>query len=432
MIHSVPLQGTEHQTVFPLQMLSYYNFLELKTRKPRPNSMIQNKRWFTTLAICLLLPAFTAGSCSDDLSVDPDAFPEKEIVLDRVDSEEASFRVVRVIDDLQNPWGMAWLPDGRMIITERPGRINLVDNRSIAELDGLPEIHATGQGGLLDVAIHPDYEENGWIYFTWSASDDGNTGTSLSRARLGDGALTDLEMLYTEEPNKSPGRHYGSRIAFPGDGTVVITIGDRGRRSPAQNLNDPAGSTIRLNDDGTIPDDNPFVDRDDVLPEIYSYGHRNAQGMAIHPETGRIWQHEHGPQGGDELNIIRPGRNYGWPDATYGDEYGSGRSIGVDPHEDPGIVDPLVYWSPTSIAPSGMTFYTGNNFPAWQGDIFLGALAQRHIRRVVIDGEEVIHQEELLRDELGRIRDVKEGPDGNIYVLTDESSGGLYRLEPLN
>ncbi len=378
----------------------------------------------------VIMIAFFLSACNDGLSVDPEVLPEGEVVLESVVSEDATFRVVRVIDDLQHPWGVAWLPDGRMLLTERPGRMSLVENQSMTELDGLPEIRASGQGGLLDVAVHPDYADNGWIYFTYSAPVDGNTGTSLARARLGNGELTDLEILYTEEPGKSPGRHYGSRIVFPGDGTVLFTIGDRGQRSPSQDLNDPAGSTLRLNEDGSIPNDNPFAGRNDVLPEIYSYGHRNAQGMVVHPETGVIWQHEHGPRGGDELNIIRPGENYGWPDATYGVEYGSRRSIGIEPHEDPDIVNPLTEWSP-SIAPSGMTIYHGDRFPGWSGDVFVGALAHRHIRRVVVEGQEVVRQEELLRDELGRIRDLRTGPDGNIYVLTDHSGGGLYRLEPV-
>ena len=382
-------------------------------------------------ALVVILPLILLTTCNDSLSVNPEILPDGEVVLESVESEDATFRVVRIINDLQNPWGMAWLPDGRMIITERPGRLNLVENQSITEIGGLSEIQATGQGGLLDIAVHPDFENNGLIYFTYSAPVNGNTATTLARARLGDGELTGLEVLYTENPVKQPGRHYGSRIVFPGDGTVLFTIGDRGQRTPSQDLGDPAGSTIRLNEDGTVPGDNPFAGHENALPEIYSYGHRNAQGMVLHPETGMIWQHEHGPRGGDELNIIRPGGNYGWPEATYGTEYGTRRSIGISPEDDPDIVNPLVHWSPTSIAPSGMTFYTGDRFPGWQGNVFVGALAQQHIRRVVVDGEQVVRQEELLRSDLGRIRDVREGPDGNIYVLTDHSGGGLYRIEPV-
>lgn len=389
------------------------------------------RQFFPKAAFFMILPVFLLAACNDSLSVKPELLPDGEVVLEKVGSEDADFRVVRIIDDLQNPWGMAWLPDGRMLITERPGRLNLIENQSITEISGLPEIRSVSQGGLLDIAVHPDFENNGWIYFTYSAPVNGNTATSLARARLGDGDLTGLEALYTENPAKSPGRHYGSRIVFPGDGTVLFTIGDRGLRTPSQDLGDPAGSTIRLNEDGSIPGDNPFVGQENKLPEIYSYGHRNAQGMVVHPETGMIWQHEHGPRGGDELNIIRPGRNYGWPEATHGTEYGTRRTIGILPEDDPDIVNPLVHWSPTSIAPSGMTFYTGDHFPGWQGDIFVGALVQRHIRRVVVEDDQVVRQEELLRNDLGRIRDVREGPDGYIYVLTDHSGGGLYRIEPV-
>lgn len=355
----------------------------------------------------------------------------EDVVLERVESEDETFRLVRVLDGLEHPWAVAWLPDGRKLITERPGGMLLIDGDHVTELSGLPDIQAQGQGGLLDVALHPGYEENGWIYFTYSEPGTGGTGTALARARIDGDALSDLQQLYSQEPKHSPGRHYGSRIVFPGDGTVVFTIGDHGQRSPSQDLSDPTGSTIRLNLDGSIPDDNPFVNRDGAAPEIYSYGHRNAQGMSLHPETGAIWQHEHGPRGGDELNRIRAGANYGWPEATYGVEYRGGAEIGIEPGDDPDIVDPLLHWSPVSIAPSGMAFYTGDRFPSWKGDIFVGALAQQHIRRVKLDGEQVTGQEELLREDIGRIRDVRTGPDGYLYVLTDHSGGGLYRLKPV-
>lgn len=393
--------------------------------------MFSNKTHHPDL-ILMLLPVivlFTFVSC--DMG-SPIINEEGEVVIDRVESEDETFRVVRIIDNLDHPWAVAWLPDDRKLITERSGHMNLVEDGEIKRINGLPEIHATGQGGLLDIALHPDYEDNGWIYFTYSSPGDGGTGTALARARLDTTELTDLEILYTQEPKRSPGRHYGSRIVFPGDGTVMFTIGDRGNRSLSQEMDDPSGTTMRLNYDGSIPDDNPFVDTDGVLPEIYTYGHRNAQGMDLHPETGEVWQHEHGPRGGDELNIIRAGNNYGWPDATYGTEYSDDSPIGINPDEDPDIVDPLLHWSPTSIAPSGMAFYTGNRFSDWEGDIFVGALAQQHIRRVIMDGEEITGEEELLRDEVGRIRDVRTGPDGYLYFLTDHSGGGLYRLEPVD
>lgn len=380
-----------------------------------------------------LLLLFLNAFALDSEAADPDtvAVAVQDVAIDRVESEEEAFRVVQLLDDLEHPWGMAWLPDGRMLITERPGRMNLVDGETTTSLSGLPDITARGQGGLLDVAVHPNYEENGWVYFTYSTSGEDGLGTELSRARLDDdgAALFDLETLYTQTPMVDAGQHFGSRIVFPDDGTVVFTIGERGQRAPAQDNANSIGTTIRLNDDGSVPDDNPFVGEDDMLPEIYTYGHRNQQGMAIHPETGVIWQHEHGPRGGDELNRIEAGSNYGWPEITYGVEYSDQSSIGGT--EASGMEQPVVYWDP-SIAPSGMTFYTGDAFPNWQNHIFLGALAHQHVRRVVLDGNEVVHQEELLREELGRIRDVKTGPDGYLYVLTDAASGGLFRLEPVD
>ena len=389
------------------------------------------------MRIFVIIAAFVISACtlgSDTVDPETSAVSSDEIVLERVESEDATFQVVRVLDDLEHPWGVTWLPDDRMLITERPGRLNLVDGEQVTSLSGLPEIQAQGQGGLLDVALHPGYEENGWIYFTYSTPGDGGTGTALARARLDGEALTDLEVLYEQEPKYRPGRHYGSRIVFPYDGTVAFTIGDRGQRDPSQDTQDPSGTTLLLNDDGSIPDDNPFVNDEDVLDEIYTYGHRNAQGMDLHPETGVIWQHEHGPYGGDELNVIEAGENYGWPEATYGTEYSDpSQPVGTDPDRIEEFKNPVLHWTePHSIAPSGMAFYTGDALPGWTGDIFVGALAEQHIHRVVLDGDEVSRQEELLRDEIGRIRDVRVGPDGHLHVLTDHSNGGLYRLEPVD
>ncbi len=385
-------------------------------------------------SLLIIIPLFFLSSCSDEEAlVSPiDNGNDANVVLSRVQSEVETFRVVRVVGGLERPWGMAWLPDGRKLITERPGRLLLIDGDEVTNLTGLPDIQAQGQGGMLDVEVHPDFESNGWIYFTYSAAKGNNaTATSLSRAQLNGGGLINVEILFSQDPAHTSGSHFGSRIAFLDDNSVLITIGDRGQRNLSQNLMDHSGNTLRLNDDGSIPTDNPFVGEDDVLPEIYSYGHRNAQGMVIHPETGAIWQHEHGPRGGDALNIIVPGGNYGWPIASYGTEYSDGSPIGVQPHEDPDIVNPIAYWVPISIAPSGMDFYMGDEFSNWSGNLFIGALAGQHLRRIVLEGDEVVHQEELLSSSIGRIRDVKMGPDGFLYVLTDEINGGLYRLEPI-
>lgn len=386
-------------------------------------------RYFV-VALSFVLCACGLGETG--LSQETTTASDDEVVLERVESEEETFRVVRLVDGLEHPWAVAWLPDGRMLITERPGRMVIVDGDSTMNVSGVPEVWDRGQGGLLDVRVSPDYEETGWIYFTYSASGDGGAGTVLTRAMLDGTSLTDVEVLHRQQPLVESGLHFGSRIAFMNDGTLLVTMGERGQRQEngpgAQDSTNTIGTTLRLNLDGTVPEDNPFVGRDDIPDAVYSYGHRNQQGMAIHPETGAVWQHEHGPHGGDELNLIEPGANYGWPAVTYGDEYSDQSPIGGT--EGPGMTQPVTYWDP-SPAFSGMTFYTGDQFPNWQNDLFMGALAHQSIRRVVLDGTEVTHQEELLRADLGRIRDVATGPDGYLYLLTDASDGGLYRFEPI-
>ena len=350
-----------------------------------------------------------------------------EVVAPRIVSEKETFRVVQVAGGLEHPWAVAFLPDGRMLVSERPGRLRLVEDGRLTEVSGLPEVAPVGQGGLLDLVLHPRYAENGWIYFAHSAGQGAELGTRISRARLSGSRLTEVQTLFTMRPGSNTRQHFGSRLAFLPDGTLLFTIGDRGARDRAQDLGDHAGSTLRINDDGSVPMDNPFVATPGALPEIYTYGNRNAQGMVVHPDTGRVWQHEHGPRGGDEINIIEPGKNYGWPRITYGQEYFGGR-IGTT--RAPGLEEPLLHWTP-SIAPSGMDFYSGSAFPAWRGNLFVGALVGRHLRRLEVQGEEVVHQEVLLLNTLGRIRDVRQGPDGLVYVLTDEGNGGLFRLEPV-
>ena len=357
-------------------------------------------------------------------------------VLEKVDSERVSFAVDRMTDGLEHPWGMAFLPDGRMLVTERPGRLRLVDadfEIHPEPLDGVPTAFARGQGGLLDVVLHPDFEENQLVYLSYSYLANGGAGTAVARGRLADGGLEDTEVIFESNGLASGGRHFGSRLVFDNDGYLFVTHGDRGEREQAQNLANHTGSLIRLHDDGSVPEDNPFVGRQDAMPEIFSYGHRNAQGIALHPETGVVWKHEHGPRGGDELNIIRPGGlNYGWPEMTDGVEYATGRSIGVDVDEAPEHIEtPVWVWTP-SIAPSGMAFYDGDAFPEWQGNILVGALAYQLLARLELDGEEVVHEERLLEGDIGRIRDVRVGPDGLVYLLTDAADGGIYRLSPVD
>ncbi|MEM8947934.1 MAG: PQQ-dependent sugar dehydrogenase [Pseudomonadota bacterium] len=350
---------------------------------------------------------------------------------DAITSDQATFRVELVTDGLEFPWGMAFLPDGGMLITERDGRLRAVagDGELSGPIGGVPEVFASGQGGLLDVAVDPAFAENGLVYLSYSGvDDDGGSSTRVARGKLQDGELADVEVIFRSNSASSGGRHFGSRLGFDPAGYLYVTSGDRGNPDSAQNLSRHAGAVIRLLPDGGVPEDNPFVGQSDVLPEIYSYGHRNPQGLAVHPETGRIWTQEHGPRGGDEVNLIEAGVNYGWPEISWGINY-SGTSINGGLREQDGMAQPKHFWDP-SIAPSGMTFYDGDAFPEWQGDLFVGALKYQLIARLEMDGDEIVGEERLLEGELGRIRDVRTGPDGLLYILTDDPDGGLYRLAP--
>lgn len=346
-------------------------------------------------------------------------------------TEQASFVVETISDGLQHPWAVAFLPQGGYLVTERPGRLRIIDANGRLDpqpLAGLPAIAAHGQGGLLDVVLHPQFARNQLVYFSYAERDADGVGTNVARARLDGRRLRDLKVLFRQQPKSGTGRHFGSRLVFDRDGYLFITLGDRGERERAQQLDDHAGTVIRLHDDGRVPADNPFVGRSDVRPEIYSYGHRNIQGATLHQPSNRLWTHEHGPQGGDEINLPQPGINYGWPVITYGVNYVIGTQIGEGTHK-AGMAQPLYHWVP-SIAPSGMAFYTGDAFPAWQGDLFVGSLKYRQLVRLELDDNKVVHEERMLSDELGRIRDVRQGPDGLLYLLTDADNGRLVRLRP--
>jgi aldose sugar dehydrogenase len=359
-----------------------------------------------------------------------------DVVHERVESEEATFRVVEVLGGLDHPWSLAFLPGGGMLVTERPGRLRRVaEDGTATEISGLPDITPEGQGGLLDVIVHPEFDSNRLIYFSYSAEHDNGLRTHVARATLANDQLGEVEVLLRIDPPGTGGRHFGSRLAFDGERHLYITIGDRGDRDRVQELDTHHGKLLRLSDDGSVPEDNPFVNQPGAHPEIYTYGHRNAQGLFYDAATDTLWLNEHGPYGGDALHIIQPGANYGWPLATYGVEYGGRGTIGTAPDRRDDIVDPIVHWTmPDSIAPSGLTLYRGEAFPGWTGNLFVGALAHRHIRRVVLDeaGTAVVHEEELLRDQVGRIRDVRTGPDGNLWFTTDSDSGGIYRIEPVD
>jgi len=344
-------------------------------------------------------------------------------------SEQESFRLVQVAEGLTEPWSFAFLPDGSVLVTEISGSLFHIDGRTVREIDGVPSVSATGQGGLLDIVLDPDFSPNRLVYFSFADRYEFGLGTAVARGRLRGTRLRDVEVIFRMNRSSGGGRHFGSRLVFGTDGMLYVTIGDRGAQDRAQDPGDHAGSLVRIRPDGSIPADNPFDDGRDGAPEVYSYGHRNAQGIAVNPETGEIWLHEHGPQGGDEINIVEAGANYGWPVITYGANYGTGTQIGEGTSK-PGMEQPVTYWVP-SIAPSGMAFSTGSSFPGWQGDLFVGALVARHLRRVELDGDSVVGEEVLLDGVVGRVRDVRVGPDGLIYLVTDERSGGLYRLEPV-
>lgn len=344
-------------------------------------------------------------------------------------SAKASYRLVTLATGLVQPWSMAFLPGDGILITERPGRLRLFANGKLDPRPVLnaPKVYASGQGGLLDVCLHPDFSRNGVLYLTYSAQDEGGAATRVARAEFRGDGLRSLTPLFEALPRASGSLHFGSRIAFDRAGLMYVTTGERYQMKRAQDLNDLAGKVVRLRDDGSIPHDNPFVGRAGMRPEIFTYGHRNPQGIAVHPATGRIWICEHGPRGGDEINILKPGANYGWPLATHGVDY-SGAII--SPNKSlPGMEDPVRAWVP-SISPCGLCFYTGDPFPEWKGSMFTGALSNDALFRIEFDGERYVSEERLLVERLPYIRDVRQGPDGLLYLVTQSGDSGLYRIEP--
>lgn len=350
------------------------------------------------------------------------------------DTEKARIRVETFADGLSHPWGLAFLPDGRMLVTERDGNLRLVspEGELSEPLAGIPEVDARDQGGLLDVALDPDFENNGLIYISYAEPGEDGNGTAVARGRLVEGeqpVLADVEVIFSQRPKERSTKHFGSRLVFDGSGHLFVTLGERSNeafREQAQDLDSHLGKIIRINPDGSVPEDNPFLDRDDALPEIWSYGHRNVQGAALHPETGALWINEHGPRGGDEINIPEPGRNYGWPVVSYGVNY-SGTPVGTGEAEAEGMIGPIHYWTP-SIGPSGMAFYTADAIPGWQDSLFVGGLAIPKLVRLELDGQSVTAEEALLADLDLRIRDVRQGPDGALYLLTDEDDGEILRI----
>lgn len=350
-----------------------------------------------------------------------------------IETTAGPIRVETVASGLAHPWALAFLPGGGMLVTERPGRVRFVsdDGAVSPPLKGGPITREWGQGGLLDIVLDPDFADTSYVYFSYAEIDGRAAGTAVARARLvGEGPsmrFEDLETIFRMSDKTRGTRHFGSRLVFAPDGTLFVTIGERGEPDRAQDPGDHAGSVVRINPDGSVPPDNPFVDGG-ALPEIWSIGHRNAQGAAINPATGMLWTVAHGARGGDEINIPLAGRNYGWPVISYGRHYTGGR-IGEGTAKE-GMEQPVFYWDP-SIAPSGMAFYSGDAYPGWSGDLFIGALKETHLARLDLDGDRVVGEERLLEDLGERIRDVRQGPDGLIYLLTDSGDGQVIRLTPV-
>ena len=350
-----------------------------------------------------------------------------------------AFDVVTVTEGLVNPWGFTFLPNGKILVTEKPGRLRIVsaDGKQMSEpVAGLPAVDARGQGGLLDVAIDPAFQKNELIYWSYAEPGDGVNNTAVARGKLVDGAapkVENVQVIFKQQPSLNSTLHFGGRLVFGRDGTLFITTGDRSiteGRMQAQRMDGLLGKIVRLNPDGSVPKDNPFVGKSGVRPEIWSFGHRNIQAATLHPATGELWEVEHGTRGGDELNVSRKGLDYGWPTIAYGIEY-QGPPITGGIQQQEGMQQPRYYWDPV-IAPSGMVFYTGTLFPAWQNSLFIGGLGSQNLVRLTLKGEQVVGEERLLQDlqPRERIRDVRQGPDGALYVITDNAKGRLLKLTP--
>jgi glucose/arabinose dehydrogenase len=389
-------------------------------------------REIRTRTVSIILAAVLAGfslSAMADIALEPVSPvpppPQPAKVV------KSGYKVVEIAKGLDHPWSMAFLPDGSMLVTERVGRLRLIRGGSLLAqpIAGVPAVHTGSQAGLFDVVLHPNFAQNNLVYLTYAAGTKAANGTQVARARFDGAALQDLQVIFKAMPLKDTDNHYGGRMAFLPDGTFALTIGEGFEyREKAQDLSTDLGKIVRLNEDGSVPQDNPFVGQASVRPEIYTWGHRNPQGLFFDAQSGRLYETEHGPRGGDELNIIVAHRNYGWPVITYGMDYSGAY---VSPYtQRAGLEQPVIYWTP-SIAPSGLTMYRGDKFPAWRGDLFVGALAFKHLRRIHLDEHgNVVDQEELLNDLHWRIRDVRAAPDGYLYVCTDESDGRVLRLEP--
>jgi glucose/arabinose dehydrogenase len=369
-----------------------------------------------------LLTLLCLAACS------PEKKEQAPPVSQVIKSEKQNFQVDTITSELQNPWGIAFLPDGRILITERAGEIRIVTDGKLLDekIQGLPSpIYVKGQSGLFDIVLHPDFATNSWIYLSYSKQVADSGGTVIARAKLEGNNLTNVEELFSSQPLTSSDVHFGSRIVFDGKGYMFFTSGERGKKENAQDLGNHLGKVLRLHDDGKVPSDNPFVNNPKAKPEIWSYGHRNLQGLYYDKATETLWEHEHGPRGGDELNIVEKGKNYGWPVITYGINYDS--TIITDITAKEGMEQPIRYWVP-SIAPCGLTMVTSGKYPNWKGNLLVGALSHQLVARVEVADKKFVHEERLI-EKVGRVRAVVESPDGFIYVAT-ENPGKLLKLVP--
>jgi glucose/arabinose dehydrogenase len=365
--------------------------------------------------------------------------PEATIANQTPSQPASGYTLVPVVENLEHPWGMDWLPDGNLLITERPGRLRIVRNGTLdpTPISGVPSVLASGQGGLLDISLHPQFEKNRLVYLTYASGNNRNNRTEVARAVFDGTSLQNLEVIFTVNRQKYDTQHFGSRLVWLPDGTLLVSIGDGGNppveldgdliRKQAQNLNAYLGKVVRINDDGSIPSDNPFINTADAAPAIWSYGHRNIQGMVYDPLQNQVWVSEHGARGGDELNLVQAGENYGWPLVSHSREYSTGEPV-APTQSQPGMVDPKLVW-PMTVAPSGLAVYTGEVFPDWRGNLFAGGLRTNSIHRIAIDDSGTATELDTISVNQ-RVRDVRQGPDGLLYVLTDEAAGQLIRIEP--
>ena len=382
------------------------------------SSQNNNEMKLSKLPLALLI-LFSAFSCKENKTTD-------SLSLNNSTTQTANYSHEVVVPDLDIPWGFIFLPDGSMLINEKSGELIHFNNNKKITISGLPEIKVQGQGGLMDIELHPNYSENGWIYLSYASSDDGNgANTTIIRCKLENNALTNKKVLYKATPDSRRGQHFGSRLAFDNDGYLYFSIGDRGNRDVnPQNTERDGGKIYRLHDDGRIPVDNPFVKDRNAKKAIYSYGHRNPQGMVKHPKTGKLWAHEHGPRGGDEINIIAPGKNYGWPIISYGINYSGTKFTEIT--EKDGMEQPIHQWTP-SIAPSGMEFVTSDIYPEFKGNLLVGSLKFQYLDLCVLDGNKIVEEKKLIEG-LGRVRSIEQGPDGYIYVGVENV--GIVKIIP--